>query len=82
MPEYTFSLLNHLEETFDTRTLHCRDEDHALECGRSLLALGYPVLVRRNGVEVTILQPSLNEFNSWLRALIAPAASVLAAGRR
>lgn len=82
MPDYTFSLINHLGERFDTRTLLCRDDAHACECGRSLLALGYPVLICLNETVVQTLQPDMNEFNAWLRAFTAPVEAVLRAGRR
>ncbi|HEY9234293.1 MULTISPECIES: diacylglycerol kinase catalytic domain-containing protein [Phenylobacterium] len=81
MPEYTFSCRNHLGETFDTRTLLCRDDEHARECGRSLLALGYPVVICLGGDVVTTLQPEMSEFNAWLRAFMFPAGVVLRVGR-
>lgn len=82
MPDYTFSLINHLGEPFDTRTLLCRDDAHACECGQSLLALGYPVLIRLDEAVVRTLQPDMNEFNAWVRAFTAPVGAVLKAGRR
>lgn len=70
MPHYTFSFLNHLGEPFDTRTLPCRDDGHAIECGHALLALGYPVEVRLEGALVELLKPDFSELNAWLRAFM------------
>jgi len=82
MPDYTFSLINHLGELFDTRTLLCRDDAHACECGQSFLALGYPVLICLDETVVRTLKPDMNEFNAWVRAFTAPVGAALKVGRR
>jgi len=69
MAIYAFTFVNHLGEGFGTTVKTCRDDGHAIECGRGLAARGYPVEVRHGDRVTTTLPAPSAELRDWFSHL-------------
>ncbi|MBA4013895.1 MAG: hypothetical protein C0481_18700 [Phenylobacterium sp.] len=67
---YSFSLINHLGERFDTRTAACADDAAAIAHGRGFEREGYPVEVHIDGQRVALSATPTWVPEPWLRHLL------------